>query len=71
MKGFVEGHVVPVSPWEKGQKVRCLAGGEVWWEEREGGKRVVMPGEVEVEMGVGKKVGNGEVWVLTGVLGGS
>lgn len=67
LRRFVEAHVVPTSPWEEGQKVETLAGGKVWWESREEGKRVIMPGEVEVE-GFGKRVGNGEVWVLKGVV---
>ncbi len=31
---------MPVSPWKEGEKVRTVGGGEVWWEEREGGKIV-------------------------------
>ncbi len=31
---------MPVSPWKEGEKVRTVGGGEVWWEEREGGKMV-------------------------------
>ena len=68
LKRFVEGHVVPKSPWGKGEKVRTLAEKELWWEEQgEEKKRVVMPDEVEVE-GVVSQVGNGEIWVLKGVL---
>jgi len=66
---FVESHVVPVSPWVEGKagKVKSLGGGELWWEERDGGKqRVIMPGEIEVHDVVGK-VGNGEVWTLKGI----
>lgn len=37
---FVEAHVVPVSPWKEGEKVKTLAGGEVWWEEKVGVKKV-------------------------------
>jgi len=40
LRRFVEAHVVPVSPWKEGEKVRTVGGGEVWWEEREGGKIV-------------------------------
>ncbi|KAF7508932.1 hypothetical protein GJ744_008488 [Endocarpon pusillum] len=75
LKSFVERHVVPQSPWRMGEKVKNLAGREVWWEEREeeeGGerkKRVIMPQAVEVDEVV-SKAGNGEVWVLKGVLGG-
>lgn len=69
LRKFVEEHVVPVSPWEEGKegKMKTLGGREVWWEKRDGGKRVVMPGEVEVE-GVVGRVGNGEVWALKGVI---
>lgn len=67
LEKFVQAHVVPQSPWGEGEKVKTLAGGEVWWEEKDG-RRMVMPQGVEVE-GVVGKVGNGEVWVLKGVLG--
>lgn len=67
LRRFVEAHVVPTSPWKEGEKVESLAGGKVWWESRAEGKRVVMPGEVEVE-NAGKACGNGEVWTLKGVL---
>lgn len=40
LRRFVEAHVVPVSPWKEGVKVETLAGGEIWWEEKDG-KRVV------------------------------
>lgn len=68
LRRFTEAHVVPVSPWAEGEKVKSLAGGEVWWERRgKEGQVVVMPGEIEVE-GVVQRVANGEVWVLRGVL---
>jgi len=31
---------VPASPWKEGEKLKTLAGGEVWWEERDGVKVV-------------------------------
>ncbi|KAI5292683.1 hypothetical protein KEM52_006146 [Ascosphaera acerosa] len=34
LRQFVEGHVVPVSPWKEGQAVVTLAGQRVWWELR-------------------------------------
>ena len=37
---FVQAHVVPVSPWGEGVRVKALAGNEVWFEVR-GGKRLV------------------------------
>lgn len=66
LRRFVEAHIVPKHPWEEGEKVESLAGGKVWWEMKDG-KKVVQPGSVEVES-VGRKVGNGEVWVLKDVL---
>lgn len=40
MRRFVEAHVVPISPWKEGERVKTLAGGEVWWEVKEGLKMV-------------------------------
>jgi hypothetical protein len=40
LRRFVEAHVVPVSPWVEGEKVRTLAGGQVWWEVKDGKKLV-------------------------------
>jgi hypothetical protein len=40
LRRFVEAHVVPVSPWKEGKKVETLAGGEVWWESKDGVKKV-------------------------------
>lgn len=37
---FVQSHIVPVSPWEEGQKVKTLAGQEIWWT-TEGDKKMV------------------------------
>lgn len=70
LQRFVEEHVVPVSPWTEGKagKIKTLGGWEVWWEKRDDGKkRVIMPGEVEVD-GIVGKVGNGEIWALKGVV---
>ncbi len=36
LRRFVEAHVVPVSPWKEGEKAQTLAGGEVWWEMKDG-----------------------------------
>ncbi|CAJ0548680.1 Ff.00g022930.m01.CDS01 [Fusarium sp. VM40] len=66
MRRFVVAHLVPQSPWGKDEKIKTLGGKEIWWVEKEG-KRVVMPDEVEVER-VASQVGNGELWVLKGVL---
>ena len=40
MRRFVEAHVVPASPWKEGEKLKTLAGGEVWWESKDGMKMV-------------------------------
>lgn len=40
MVRFVESHVVPASPWKEGQKLKTLAGDEVWWETKDGVKMV-------------------------------
>ncbi|KAI0881506.1 uncharacterized protein GGS22DRAFT_192140 [Annulohypoxylon maeteangense] len=67
LRRFVEAHVLPVSPWEEGVRVRSLLQGdrEIWWEEREGGK-VIQPDGIEVDS-VASTVGNGELWILKGV----
>ena len=54
------------------KKARTLADTEVWVEEREGNgeggkRRFVMPDGVQVQR-VAEKVGDGEVWILDGVL---
>ncbi|KAJ6786490.1 hypothetical protein PWT90_06895 [Aphanocladium album] len=67
LRRFVEAHLVPQSPWPAGTKVKTLAGGEVWWEEGGDGKRVIMPDKVEVDK-VAIEVGNGQIWILKGVL---
>jgi len=40
VRRFVEAHVVPASPWKEGEKVNTLAGGEVWWEFKDGVRTV-------------------------------
>ncbi|KAG9232419.1 hypothetical protein BJ875DRAFT_380695 [Amylocarpus encephaloides] len=65
LRRFVDAHVVPASPWGEGEKLKTLAGGEVWWEEKDGGK-VIQPGGIEVSS-IASKVHNGEVWILKGV----
>jgi hypothetical protein len=42
LRSFVEAHIIPQSPWEEGQKVKTLAGRELWWEEKEGKKKVCL-----------------------------
>ena len=69
LRRFVESHVVPMSPWAEGAdgKIKTLGGGEVWWEKDGKGRRVIMPGRVEVD-GVVGRVGNGQIWALKGVV---
>lgn len=40
LRRFVEAHVVPQSPWKEGEKVKTLAGNEVWYEMKDGKKKV-------------------------------
>lgn len=66
LRRFVESHVVTTSPWKEGEKAKTMGGQEVWWQAKNG-KKVLLPGEIEVDS-VQEKVSNGEVWVLKGVL---
>ncbi|KAG6077046.1 hypothetical protein E4U30_000670 [Claviceps sp. LM220 group G6] len=66
MDSFMRAHLLGVAPWREGQKVKTLGGREIWWEGR-AGERVVCPDGIEVER-VGGRVGNGELWILKGVL---
>lgn len=84
LRRFVEAHVVPESPWEEGQKVQTLGGGTVWWERKDGVKRVSVASlwlvmllanvRAQIQPGnvevtsVPSKVGNGEVWILNEAL---
>lgn len=63
---FVEAHVVKGDLGVKESRLKTVQGGEVWVEQQNG-KIVVMPDQVEV-VRVAEVVGNGEVWVLGGVL---
>lgn len=65
---FVEEHVVPTSPWHEGEenKIQTLGGQELWWEQQNG-KKVIMPGRLEVD-GIVGRVGNGEIWAVKGVV---
>jgi hypothetical protein len=40
LRKFVEAHVIPESPWEEGKKVKTLAGNEIWYEIKDGKKKV-------------------------------
>jgi uncharacterized surface protein with fasciclin (FAS1) repeats len=66
LQRLVDAHIIRAKAWGQGDKAETLAGREVWWEERDG-KKMVMPDEVEVDR-VASRVGNGELWILRGVL---
>ncbi|KAF2707780.1 hypothetical protein K504DRAFT_483099 [Pleomassaria siparia CBS 279.74] len=66
LRTFVETHIVPQSPWKEREKVKTLAGKEIWYE-TEDGKTKIQPAGVEV-VSIADKVSNGEVWVLDGSL---
>jgi hypothetical protein len=66
LRRFVEAHCVGVSPWEEGTRIKTVEGTEVWWEIRDGRKRV-MPGDILV-LQVKEGCENGQVWVLDGVV---
>lgn len=40
LRRFVERHIIPESPWKEGKKVKTLDGNEVWWETKDGKKKV-------------------------------
>lgn len=41
IRRFVEAHLIPASPWGEGERIRPVGGvGEVWWEEKDGGRVV-------------------------------
>lgn len=41
LRRFVEAHLVPVSPWQEGDKVKPVGGGrDIWWEEKDGTRLV-------------------------------
>ena len=66
LKRFVEEHVVPVSPWKEGEKIKTLGGQHLWWEDNGDGK-VIKPGDLVVD-GVVGRVGNGEIWAVNGAV---
>ncbi|KAE8448543.1 hypothetical protein EG329_009424 [Mollisiaceae sp. DMI_Dod_QoI] len=65
LRRFVEQHCVAASPWKEGEKLKTLAGDEIWWENQDGIK-MIQPGRIEVSS-IASKVHNGEVWILKGV----
>lgn len=44
LQRFVEAHIVPVSPWKEGEKVRTLGGDMLWWAKKDDGTIVVRLG---------------------------
>ena len=40
LERFVQQHIIPESPWEEGKKVKTLSGNEIWWEFKDGQKKV-------------------------------
>jgi len=62
---FVEAHVVTQSPWAKGEKAQSLLGETLWWEEKDG-KKLILPGNIEVSSTT--EVANGEVWIIKEVV---
>ncbi|KAI1298537.1 hypothetical protein F5Y03DRAFT_268078 [Xylaria venustula] len=67
IRRFVQAHVVPVSPWKEGERVRSLLDGdrEIWWENKDG-VMLLQPDGIEIQ-NVASKVGNGEVWIIKAV----
>ncbi|KAH7313564.1 hypothetical protein B0I35DRAFT_480241 [Stachybotrys elegans] len=63
---FVDAHLIPKNPWPSGEKVKTMAGAEVWWEEKDG-KRILMPDKIEVDK-VANQAPNGELWIIKGTL---
>lgn len=40
LERFVTRHIIPESPWEEGKRVKTLQGNEIWWESKDGEKKV-------------------------------
>ncbi len=40
LRRFVEAHILAVSPWKEGEKIKSIGGEELWWENK-GGTRIV------------------------------
>ncbi len=40
LRRFVEAHIIPASPWKEGEKVQTIGGTNLWWETKDGKKRV-------------------------------
>jgi hypothetical protein len=43
LERFVQRHIIPESPWAEGKKVKTLSGNEIWWETKDGQKKVSPP----------------------------
>jgi hypothetical protein len=50
LRRFVEAHVVPASPWKEGDKLKTLAGGDIWWESKNGAKIVGFSSNLDVKV---------------------
>ncbi|KAH8692192.1 hypothetical protein BGW36DRAFT_400259 [Talaromyces proteolyticus] len=66
LQRFVEAHLVPASPWNEGEEIATIGGGEVKWV-KEGEKIFIEPGHIEVDS-LASQVSNGDVWVIKGVI---
>lgn len=42
LRTFVEAHIVPQNPWKEGEKIKTLAGNEIWYETKDGKKKVYL-----------------------------
>lgn len=40
LRMFVETHILPISPWNEGVKVKTLSGKECWWQIKDGVRKV-------------------------------
>lgn len=48
LERFVQRHIIPESPWEEGKKAKTMAGNEVWWETKDGQKKVSLGSQASV-----------------------
>ncbi|KAI5847341.1 fas1 domain-containing protein [Morchella snyderi] len=67
-RNFVEAHLIGVSPWPKGEKIKTLQGKEIWWD-MDGKDRIIYPDGIKLAAHRDiKTVPNGEIWILDGVI---
>jgi hypothetical protein len=85
LRKFVERQIVSLQgEWRENERIKTVGGKQVWWETKGDGKIVsfvtkryvenkvlthpqLQPGNIEIESV--EKGGNGEVWIVKGVLG--